>query len=408
MQKIQTEILSYCLIVEKKLFLLTRFIPFFVFKEKKAMEELENLILKSVYGTLTSAEQGTLNTWLTDAKNQKQYIRIRERLLQRDTIQFLAEVNTEKALRLSYRRRYRRLISMAATAVSAAIIFLLISLWPTGESEIFPAGEQIAMKHATITLASGEVLELNRDSLKHSSVAETIEVTDKDIHIKENVPSSSTGYNILRVPRGESYSIKLSDGTKVRVNALSELKFPSSFKEMKERVVELTGEGYFEVAHDTLHPFRVKTEMQLITVTGTMFNVSAYSGEVSRTTLCEGSVVVKTTTEETVRLLPGQQLSIPAAGGRPEIREVNTEFFTAWMNGEYYFDNQTLREVFNTLSKWYDIDEVQFVSIMDEQNLFSGKFRRSDRLETILQMIERGTNFSIEYVDKKVTVKMKE
>ena len=73
------------------------------------MKDIEELILKSIYGTLTSSEQEVLNVWLADGGNKKHYIRVRQRLLQRDAVQFLAEVDTEKALRLSHRRRHHRL-----------------------------------------------------------------------------------------------------------------------------------------------------------------------------------------------------------------------------------------------------------------------------------------------------------
>ncbi|MFR8080746.1 MAG: FecR family protein [Odoribacter splanchnicus] len=106
---------------------------------------------------------------------------------------------------------------------------------------------------------------------------------------KGNHQSREPVYNTLTVPRGENYSIVLADGTRVWVNALSSLKFPTSFKGADSRTVELVGEGFFEVAHDTLHPFRVMTAQQTIIVTGTAFNVTAYAEEVSRTTLCQGS-----------------------------------------------------------------------------------------------------------------------
>lgn len=367
------------------------------------MKDIEELILKSIYGTLTSSEQEVLNVWLADSGNKKRYIRVRQRLLQRDAVQFLAEVDTEKALRLSHRRRHHRSIGIAAAIVGvAATIFFAVWLWPVGESGIYPAGEQTAMEHATITLASGEVLDLSSGSLTHQSDAEEIEVTDKDIHIKKGMPS--VGYNVLKVPHGESYSINLPDGTRVWVNALSELKFPSSFEGADERIVELTGEGYFEVAHDVAHPFRVKTEQQLITVTGTAFNVSAYVGEISRTTLCEGSVEVKTPAEKMVRLVPGQQLSVTPSG-QMEVEEVHPQIFTSWIHGIYYFENQTLDEVFKVLCRWYDIHEVVFDSTIGEQELFSGKLRKSDKLETILQVIERGSNRSIKYKDGILEIK---
>lgn len=368
------------------------------------MKEIEALILKSVFGTLNTSEQERLNLWLEDEEHQRFYMRIRKRLLQRDTVRFLAEVDTEKALRKSYRRRHHYSYSIAVAAGIAAVVCLMIYLWPASSPEKLPGERQIAQQHATITLSSGEVVSLEQDSITHYSDAEIIEVSNKGINIKENKSTTSVGYNTLNVPHGESYSIKLPDGTKVWVNALSELKFPSSFKNMDERVVELSGEAYFEVAPDKAHPFRVKTEQQLITVTGTAFNVSAYAGETSRTTLCNGSVTVETAKEKKINLVPGQQLSV-SSSGEFEIEKVNPQLYTTWINGIYSFEDQTLKDVFKVLCRWYDIQKVVFNLDDEEKQLFSGKLRRSDDLETILLVIEKGSNRVIEYKDETVIIK---
>ena len=205
------------------------------------------------------------------------------------------------------------------------------------------------------------------------------------------------------MPRGENYSIVLADGTRVWVNALSSLKFPTSFKGADSRTVELVGEGFFEVAHDTLHPFRVMTAQQTIIVTGTAFNVTAYAEEVSRTTLCQGRVTVETFAGDVVRMIPGQQLSVDESG-ETELREVNTDIYMAWMKGEYYFDSRTIEEVLTELEKWFEINEVEFTDASFKQRLFSGKFKKSDGLEIILRTMERGIEGRIEYKDGRVTI----
>ena len=399
----QNQIVTY--LKERKIdFFLTIFTLFFVFKEK-AMKEIKHIILKSVFGTLNTSEQKDLDLWLTDEDHQRLYERIRERLQQRDTVRFLAEIDTERALRIFHRRRrHHSLRVVAAAAGIAAAICLIIYLWPANQPTIVPNRQQIAQQHATITLSSGEVIDLTLHSTTHYANSDVIEIKNKGIHVKDNHSSESVGYNTLNVPHGDTYSIELPDGTKVWVNALSTLKFPSSFKNKNERIVELTGEAYFEVAHDASHPFLVKTRQQLITVKGTAFNVSAYDGEISRTTLCRGSVTVKTAKEQQINLNPGQQLALNSSGDF-KIETVNTELYTTWIDGIYCFENQTLKDVFKVLSRWYDIQNVVFDLKSEETQLFSGKLRRSDDLRTILLVIEKGSKQSIEYKDKTVIIK---
>src|SRR5690606_12315868 len=92
-----------------------------------------------------------------------------------------------------------------------------------------------------------------------------------DLKNQEEVVS----YNTISTPRGGQYQVKLPDGTQIWLNAATKLRYPTTFYE-KERVVELEGEAYFEVAKNAKMPFKVKSNNQLITVLGTHFNVSSY------------------------------------------------------------------------------------------------------------------------------------
>src|SRR5690606_35190763 len=98
--------------------------------------------------------------------------------------------------------------------------------------------------------------------------------------------------NTISTPKGGQYQLILADGTKVWLNATSSIKFPTSFTG-KDRVVEVTGEAYFEVAKDINRPFKVFSERQVVEVLGTAFNINTYKDEVSdKTTLLEGSIKI--------------------------------------------------------------------------------------------------------------------
>ena len=116
-------------------------------------------------------------------------------------------------------------------------------------------------------------------------------------------------YNELVIPRGGEFSLTLSDGTVVYLNAESKLRFPVQF-DGNNRIVELEGEGYFQVVHDENAPFVVKTAGMNVQVLGTEFNVSAYTEDtVIQTTLVSGSVRVSSNdSDKTVVLKPGEQV----------------------------------------------------------------------------------------------------
>lgn len=365
--------------------------------------DIKSIILRSVYGSISEEEEQELSQWLGIESNKRLYEKIRHHLESRDTVEFLAGIDTERALCRAHRRLRRPMLAITLAAASvAAMILIGLFVWSLPETtSVVPESP----RGATLTLASGEVLQLDGTMVDHRTDKDArIEVAGETIkiHAGKKIPAAPV-YNTLNVPHGESYCITLAEGTRVWVNAMSSLKFPSSFEGEATRTVELSGEGYFKVARDTVHPFRVITLRQTIVVTGTEFNVTAYADEVNRTTLCSGSVTVETSEGKPIYLRPGQQLSITTTG-ETTVTEVNTEMYTAWRTGEYYFDNQTLGEVFLTLGRWFDIREVDFSDPATERQLFSGKLKKSDGLETILKVIQRGCKSRIEYKDGKIEI----
>jgi transmembrane sensor len=223
-------------------------------------------------------------------------------------------------------------------------------------------------------------------------------------------------------PRGGTYQIVLPDGTKVWLNADSKLVFPSSFSRGKQRVVRLSGEGYFEVAkvfvkssnplslkgslqggenRNLRVPFIVITDKQEVTVLGTHFNISAYGDERDvRTTLLEGSVrvskVVPPGTGEIaaarsgrprnkVVLKPNQQAVVSGAN-RIAVKEVDTKTAVAWKNNEFMFENERIETIMRMVERWYDV-EVVYQGEMPEDK-FLGSVSRFDKVSKVLKLLE--------------------
>jgi transmembrane sensor len=188
-------------------------------------------------------------------------------------------------------------------------------------------------------------------------------------------------FNSVTTPKGGEYRVVLPDGSHVWLNAASSLKFPVSFRG-RERRVELTGEAYFEVAHNKALPFRVVTSSQVVQVLGTHFNVMAYADEgPAKTTLLEGSVKVGVGGTTKI-IVPGQQA---VADKTLSVRAVDAEAVVAWKNGQTYFKNTDIPTMMRTLSRWYDV-EVEYQGKIPERR-FTGGIPRKSNLSTMLRIL---------------------
>ena len=261
------------------------------------------------------------------------------------------------------------------------------------ESPIVPGSPK-----AVLTLASGEQLDLqeeghfvSKDSSKIRNIGNVLEY-EAGVKKKDN----ELEYNILTIPRGGEYQLKLEDGSNVWLNAETELRFPVAFGE-DERRIFLKGEAYFEVAKDARRPFIVCVDGVDVTALGTEFNISTIqeSGEVF-TTLVNGSVRVVNEEGENCILRPEEQAVCKKGESDIGVQKVNTALYTSWKDGYYAFDKQSLGEIMRTLERWYDI-HVVFVD--DAEKLrFSGRVKRYEDITNLLTMIKltNDVDFTIE------------
>ena len=283
----------------------------------------------------------------------------------------------------------------------AATIFLTLGLgiyFFFGKNVQPPAKTQIAQNQqteikpgsnrATLTLGDGSTINLDqtqngRISQQGETKIEKPENGQLVYNAKENDQLAAT-FNTISTPRGGQYQIKLADGTQVWLNAASSLKYPTRFSG-SERVVELTGEGYFEVAKHARMPFKVKTNGSEIEVFGTSFNVNAYSDEPAlKTTLLEGSVKV-TSGKESSFIKPGQEAGI-SVDNFIRIQKADVEKAVAWKEGLFQFGGTPLPEVMRQLMRWYDIDVSYEGKISPRQ--FGGEISRESDLKDVLKILE--------------------
>ena len=210
-------------------------------------------------------------------------------------------------------------------------------------------------------------------------------------------------YHKIVVPRGGEYTVELNDGTRVRLNADSELRFPVKFVG-NERKVFLKGEAYFEVERDTSRPFRVDVHGDaIIEVLGTEFNVNAYpeNAEIFATLVLGKVRVADLQTDSTVVLLPNQQAALSGAG--INVKEVNPEDFISWINGRFYFEKMPLEEILIQLGRWYDL-QVFWANEELKSYEFTGAIWRDNTIRQTLDMIEKTTDVRFTVSGRTVTV----
>jgi transmembrane sensor len=255
---------------------------------------------------------------------------------------------------------------------------------------------------AVLTLSNGKKINLAKAAngqLAKQGNTSINKTTEGHIKYSGIANQTEVQYNTLATRRGGTYTITLADGTIATLDAASSIRYPTVFNG-RERRVEITGQVYFEVAHDKTKPFRVHSKGQTTEVLGTHFNINAYDDEADiKTTLLEGSVRLELD-GQTAILKPGEQSVTVKNGFR--ISEVDTDEAVSWKNGEFGFNETDIHEVMIQVSRWYDADIEYMGKIPDKR--FNGTFKRSLSITQALQLLEfTGVKYRIE--GRKIIVK---
>lgn len=381
---------------------------------------IANLIVKKIRGEITPEELNKLELWMnenpenrvvferaTDPKSQLDKLGIYN-LFRKERVWSALEDELFPSKSIAFNsRRFMRLAAAIIMPIlvvgGAAYLFLARPSTTTLadlDNEIKPGSQK-----AVLILSDGGSVTLEGDQ-------SPTDISEGDVTIKNenNLLSYSfeesgrrrreTVFNELRTPRGGGYNLKLADGTGVWLNAGSSLKFPVTFSD-STREVYLEGEGYFEVTH-TGTPFIVNAGNMDVRVLGTSFNISAYTDESTyKTTLVDGKVLVDILGENNSGLMrqeldPGQQAVLDLSSSALTVEEVNTSYFTSWMNGKIEFDNESLEVVMKRLARWYDF-EYAFDNPEARAFHFSARFNRDEPVSSIFEMLEMTTDVRFEY-----------
>lgn len=244
---------------------------------------------------------------------------------------------------------------------------------------------------------------------------EPVELTESNLTVQGNQLIGSTldgkrnvaielkpdnQFNKLSVPAGGEYRLTLEDGTTVQVNAASELLFPAHFKQ-HVRQVELRGEAYFKVKHNSERPFNVLLGTLNVQVTGTTFNIKAYEeGNVS-ITLMEGSVNVREGQKVLAALSPGEQFTYHKTTGDYSTAQADISAIIGWTEDKFVFHSETIGSIMNELSRWYNVDINVSEDIQDIR--YNGILSRKQPLTDILNILQRTNELDFKfYRDRRI------
>ena len=261
---------------------------------------------------------------------------------------------------------------------------------------------------AELILSTGERVVLNQQRVSIEGVNETgiqnYSVTGLN-YTMAKVQGEELVYNTMRIPVGGFYQLALSDGSKVWLNSMTELRFPVAFTG-EERKVYLTGEAYFEVAPDSKHPFIVVTEEGMeVKVYGTEFNMSTYQHGVVQTVLVSGKVGIRVNaTGKEVMLAPKQMAEYSEKTGMVRVEEADPYRYIAWKDGEFVFERETIEEIMERLGRWYDV-KVFYENESLKQKRFTGVISRYENIEQVLRLIEGPATLRFEVKGNVVMVK---
>jgi transmembrane sensor len=209
----------------------------------------------------------------------------------------------------------------------------------------------------------------------------------------------------LAVGSGDRDEITLSDGTRIRLDAGSILRYPEAF-DGEERTVFLSGEGYFEVTSDVEKPFVVHADHAVVEVLGTRFNVRAWQVEHRVTvSVVEGKVALgsERRVPEAVEIAKGQTSTLLKTGLPSEPRSIDIDRHLGWMHQEAFFDSVPLQEILNQLERWYDVRFVlEDTAIAAEQLTMH---IQTDSLDDALELISALTDLDCERTGRSVRLK---
>ena len=349
------------------------------FEEKDAVE-----IIEKIKNEKSKGEDDVLFTLLNDSK-QKDWEILKTKLKPKSKLRFLKTV-------------------MRVAAIFLGVLGL--AYYSLQEGFFNDDNSSLIIKEEVVTLRFDNG---NVEVVSLAGERKIVDANGKIIGVKKGnelnyAPSEGSveelSYNELTVPYGQTFELGLSDGTKVKLNSGTIIKYPVKFLKGQARNVFLkSGEAYFDVVKDDEHPFVVNAKNLNVRVLGTQFNVSAYPEDSGvNTVLVEGSVSLYAKdsayiAKNTSVLKPGYKASWKSVNQKIKQEKVDTFIYTAWVKGKMVFDHMPFKHIIKKLERHYNVSIINSNIALGEET-FTATFDVED-IEQVLNSFSK--NYPIEY-----------
>lgn len=344
------------------------------------LNRLDDLIAKRKNNSISNKEEKELDTllitdWILDKKPKE---------VNWDNLYY------NRILKKHKKNYYRQVIAIAAILLTILSISLLIK---KNISEVNTELENTnltlseikgAKDLAILSISNGNEIQL--DNKNYKEIIDDLKDTEK------------TEIYTITTPKASKYQLILPDGTKVWLNANSQITFPSKF-DSQYRKIETTGEVYLEVVKSNV-PFIIQTNGVKTEVLGTSLNINSYNPNKTITTLLTGKVNISNSFRDQI-LTPGQAAEISA--NYIKTFQPNLEKIISWKNNKFYFENENINDILTELERWYDIN---FIINSDklQNKTYSGVIDRTMTLQQTLDILNFGTSYQMKLTNKTITV----
>ncbi len=389
--------------------------------QKKRYLKISNLIAKEIQESIDEDEKRILQQWIDESsehneiynsiKSKNWYLDNKTKLLNYNPKTDWVIIRDRIKSKSKTKHLYISLSRWAAIFILLFTIAFLINNYVEKDitEKIAQPIIQPGVKGAKLIMDDGRVIPLKSDTsftLIEKDGSLITKIASQLNYIKAPENTRKEIFNTIKTEKGEEYTTTLADGTIVKLNAESEIKFPVSFIK-NNRTVEVKGEVYFEVAHDKSKPFFVTTGKSIVKVLGTKFNIRAYDDEYENlTTLVDGSVSIQHRYDDLSRieLVPGDQASIITVNRKIKINKVDTDYYTAWTEGKFVFKNESLEYIIKQLQRWYDF-EIEFANENLKGIRFGTRIDRYSDVNKIFTIMENTRLVNVEQRGNKFLIK---
>jgi len=384
--------------------------------------DINIIIIKFFSQEIEKTEMEQLDNWLKNTENRKEFQRLQKLwfgagILSDASVNkergwnkyqmFIQNSQDEKSLKISCSKSVMSFFKYAAIMVGVLLgSYLLYTSTDLNENYSVvadftemkaPKSEDVFIKMESgelVTFGEKEVKEIKASdgTLVHKGIGEKVEYHQDEELVQKAV------YHELGVPRGKKVDLVLADGTHVWLNSESVLRYPTRF-DKNERVVQLEGEAYFDVAKNRDKPFIVKTSDLNVRVLGTSFNLSSYKSDESiALTLVEGKVgLYKTDSKydqkKALVVRPNQRANYSKRAKQIDLSNCDPSIYCGWREGKLRFKNEKFETLIIRLERWYDINIINKNSSI-ENIAFTGDFESED-IEHVMETLK--INVGIDY-----------